>query len=159
VLGCELRVMLSGAWWYNCGAPRNGGWEGGWQYRGGGRNWFVGYLSWLTLLGVFPALLSDAPTLSSGRCCEPDTGPPVGARVHVFGGDPFGDIVCERQDVCKRIINSFAHFECSRRIVETIEGSSDLRWNEGLLYPFSLSWTGVYHWTFDPMRPGWEKKS
>ena len=28
-------------------------------------------------------------------------------------------------------------------IVENIEGSSDLRWNKGLLYPSTLSWTSV----------------
>jgi hypothetical protein len=34
----------------------------------------VGCPNYLPLFGVFPA--SDAPTLSSGRCCEP-TGHPV----------------------------------------------------------------------------------
>ena len=48
----------------------------------------------MSLLSIFPALLSDAPTLSSGRCCEPNR-PPSGAISVVFGGDPFIDIVCE----------------------------------------------------------------
>jgi len=39
-------------------------------------------------------------------------------------------------------------------IVENIEGSSDLRRNEGLLYPSSFSPTVVFHFAFDPMKPG-----
>jgi hypothetical protein len=39
-------------------------------------------------------------------------------------------------------------------IVENIEGSSDLRRNEGLLYPSYLSRTEVFHYTFDRMKPG-----
>ena len=34
--------------------------------------------------------------------------------------------------------------------VENIEGSCDLRQNEGLLYPSDLSQTVVLHCTFDP---------
>ena len=47
-------------------------------------------------LGVFPALLYGAPTLSSGRCCEPNS-PPVEAILVVFSRDPFVDIVCEQK--------------------------------------------------------------
>ena len=39
-------------------------------------------------------------------------------------------------------------------VVENIEGSSDLRWNEGLIYPYYLSQTVVFHCTFDFMKPG-----
>jgi len=52
----------------------------------------------MPILGVFPALSSDAPTLSSGRCCDPNS-PPVGAILVVFGGYPFVDIVCEQMMV------------------------------------------------------------
>jgi hypothetical protein len=41
------------------------------------------------LFGVFLALIADPPILSSGRCCEP----PGVARMVVFGGDPFVDLV------------------------------------------------------------------
>jgi len=56
----------------------------------------------VSLLGVFPALLSDAPTLSSGRCCEPNR-PPGGAILVVFGGDLFVDIVCEQKMVVNKL--------------------------------------------------------
>ena len=39
-------------------------------------------------------------------------------------------------------------------MVENIDGSSDHRRNEGLLYPSELSRTVVFHFTFDPMKPG-----
>jgi len=52
----------------------------------------------VTSLGAFPASSSHAPTLSSGRCCEPN-GPSAGAILVVFGGDPFVDIVCEQKMV------------------------------------------------------------
>ena len=55
----------------------------------------------MSLLGVFPALLSDAPALSSGHCCEPNR-PPGGAILVVCGGDPFVDIVCERKIVVNK---------------------------------------------------------
>jgi hypothetical protein len=48
----------------------------------------------VSLLGVFPASLSDSPTLSFGRCCEPNS-LLVGAILVVLGRDPFVDIVCE----------------------------------------------------------------
>jgi len=38
--------------------------------------------------------------------------------------------------------------------VEKSEGSSDLRRNEGLLYPSYVSRTVVFHCTVDPMKPG-----
>ena len=66
-------------------------------------------MSWLS---VFPALLSDAPTLSSGSCREPN-GPPVGAILVVFAGYPCVDIICEHKAGGKRIINSVANVECS----------------------------------------------
>ena len=50
----------------------------------------------MPLLGVFPALFSDAPTLPSVCFCEPNW-PPSGARLVVFSGDLFVDIVCEQQ--------------------------------------------------------------
>ena len=55
------------------------------------------------LLGVFPASLSAAPTLYSGRCCEPNS-PPNGVILVVFGGHPFVDIVCEQ----KMVVNKFS---------------------------------------------------
>jgi len=53
----------------------------------------------VSLFGVFPALLSDAPKLSSGRCCCEPNRPPSGAILVVFGGDPFINIVCEQKMV------------------------------------------------------------
>ena len=62
----------------------------------------MGCLNCVSLFGVFPAILSDAPTLSSGRCCEPNR-PPGGAILVVFGGDPFIDIVCESKMVVMKL--------------------------------------------------------
>jgi hypothetical protein len=56
----------------------------------------------VSLLDVYPALLSDAPTLSSGRFCEPNR-PPGGAVVVVFAGDPFVNIVCEQKKVVNQL--------------------------------------------------------
>jgi hypothetical protein len=53
------------------------------------------------LLGVFPALLSDPPILSSGDCCKPNS-QLVGAILVVFSGDPFVDIVCEQKRVVSK---------------------------------------------------------
>ena len=54
----------------------------------------------MTLLGVFPALLSDAPTLFSQCGCEPNS-PPVGDILVGFSGDPFVNIICEQKMVVK----------------------------------------------------------
>ena len=56
----------------------------------------------MSLLSVFPALLSAALTLSSGHCCEPNR-PPGGAILVVLGGDPFVDIVCEQMIVVNKL--------------------------------------------------------
>jgi len=50
----------------------------------------------VSLLGVFPVLVSGVPTLSSGHCSEPNS-PPVGAILVLLGGDPFVHIVCEQR--------------------------------------------------------------
>ena len=55
----------------------------------------MGCLNCMSLLSVFPALLSDAPTLSSGHCCEPNS-PLVGDILVVLGRDPFVDIMCKQ---------------------------------------------------------------
>ena len=52
----------------------------------------------MSLLDPFATLLSDAPTLSSGHCCEPYR-PPGGAILVVFGGDLFVNIECEHKMV------------------------------------------------------------
>jgi len=52
----------------------------------------------VSLVGVFPASLSNAPTFSSGQCCEPNSAL-VGAILVVVGGDPFVDILCKQQIV------------------------------------------------------------
>jgi len=49
-------------------------------------------------------------------------------------------------------------FRMKQSIVENIEGSSDLRRNEGLLSPSYLSQTVVFHYTFDPWNPAEKKK-
>jgi len=54
------------------------------------------------LNGVFPALIFDAPTVSSGHCYEPNH-QPVGAIVVVFGGDPYIDIICEQTMVVNNL--------------------------------------------------------
>ena len=56
----------------------------------------------MSLLGVFPAVLSDAPSLPSGHYCEPNS-PPDGAMLVVFGGDPFVDIVYEQMMVVNKL--------------------------------------------------------
>ena len=56
----------------------------------------------MSLLGVFPILLSHAPTLSSGRCSVANS-PPVGAILVVFGGDPCFHIICEQKMVVNQI--------------------------------------------------------
>jgi hypothetical protein len=63
----------------------------------------------VALLGVFPGLYSGTPTLSFGRCCEPNS-PPGGAISVVFSGDPFIDIVCKQYDDSNQIINSIGNF-------------------------------------------------
>jgi hypothetical protein len=49
-------------------------------------------LNCVSLVSVFPALLSDAPILSSGYCSEPES-PPAAALLVVFGGNPLVHIV------------------------------------------------------------------
>ena len=56
----------------------------------------------MSFLGVFQALISDAPTLSSGRCCEQNS-KSVGAILVDFGGDPFVDIICEQMIVVDQL--------------------------------------------------------
>jgi hypothetical protein len=60
--------------------------------------------------GVFPALLSDASTLSSGHCAEPNR-PPAGAMLGVFCADLFFDIVCKQKDNIRQIINLNGDFK------------------------------------------------
>jgi hypothetical protein len=55
----------------------------------------------VSVLGVFPAVLSEAAILSSGRCCEPNS-PHVGAILIVFTGYLFVDTVCEQKMVPKK---------------------------------------------------------
>jgi len=62
------------------------------------------------LIGVFPALLSDAPTMSSGHCYEANS-PQAGAILVVIGGDLFVDIVCKQTDDSNQIFNSIGNFE------------------------------------------------
>jgi len=62
----------------------------------------VGCPNYLSLLSVFPVLLSDARTLSSGCCCEPNS-PLVGVILVVIGGDPFIDIVFEPKLVVNKL--------------------------------------------------------
>ena len=47
---------------------------------------------------MLPALSSDAPTLSSGCCCEPNSAP-GGAILIIFGRDPFVEILCNQKMV------------------------------------------------------------
>jgi len=70
----------------------------------------------VSLLGVFPALLSDAPKLSSGHSCEPKS-PPVGAILVVFGGDLCVNIVCEQKmglntSLIQVLISNEAEYSC-----------------------------------------------
>jgi hypothetical protein len=83
------------------------------------------------LLSVFLAILSDAPTLSCGQCCEANR-LLSGARFVVFGGDLFIDIECEQNDASIQIMNSVGGFQMMQRIVQNIESGSDLRRNGGL---------------------------
>jgi len=111
----------------------------------------------VSLLGVLPALLCDAPTLSSGRCCELNS-PTVGAILVVFGGDPFVEIVCEKTMVVNKLSIQLVISRMKWSIVGNIECSSDLRRNEGLLNPSYLSRSVVFQCTPDPMNSGCEKK-
>jgi hypothetical protein len=97
--------------------------------------WRMKLICRLPELSVFtpriPLLLSDAPTLSSGHCCEPSS-PTCGAILVVFGGDPFVDIVCKPKYDCSQKNQFNWLFLMKQSIVENIEGSSGLRQNEGL---------------------------
>ena len=64
----------------------------------------------MSLSGVFPALISDAPTLSSGHRFEQNS-PPVGAILVDLGGDLCVNIICEQIIDGNRIINSIGVFE------------------------------------------------
>jgi len=104
-------------------------------------------------------ILSGDSELSSPGCCEPN-GPPGGARLTVFGGDPSVDILCQT-----KIVGNYYRCEMRSRMngskVEYIAGSSDLRWNEGLLISHSVVTSCVvFHYTFDLWNiPGpWEKE-
>jgi hypothetical protein len=104
------------------------------------------------LLGVFPALLYDATTLSSGCCCEPNN-PPGGAILVDFSGDPFVDIGCEQTGGSKQIVIAMGNFECSGvqwkifKVAVTFSGMK-------ASYIHLLCHVLVFHCTFDSMKPG-----
>jgi hypothetical protein len=59
--------------------------------------WWVARIECLCSV-YFAAWSSDAPTLSSGGCCEANR-PHGGAILAVFSADPFVDIGCEQKMV------------------------------------------------------------
>ena len=59
----------------------------------------------MSLLGVLTVLLPDALTLSSGRCCEPNS-PPAGDILVVFDGDLLVDVICAKMIGSNQILNS-----------------------------------------------------
>jgi len=112
----------------------------------------VGCPNWVSLLGVFPASLSDASTLSSGRCGEPNS-PPVGAIEVVFCRDPFVDIACEQKDSSKKIINAIGDSVCSRVWLRIWKVAVTFGRMKGSHIQF-LCHGLVFQCAFDPMKPG-----
>jgi hypothetical protein len=92
-------------------------------------------------------LLPGDSELSSVRHCEPNR-PPGGAILTVVGGDPFVDMQCETTIVV-HYYRCEMRYRINRSMVEYMAGSSDLRRNEGLLYPIVLTRSVVSHYTCD----------
>jgi len=126
-----------------------------WSFAVSLASWSVGYLDSVSVFSLFPALLSDAPTLSSGSCCKPNS-PPVVAILVVFSRDPFVDTVCEQQ--CGEQLSIQLEISNNAEYDWQFEGCSDLQQSEGLLYASYSSQTMAVHCTFHPMIPDRENE-
>ena len=107
--------------------------------------------NWVSLLNVFLALLSDAPTLPSG-CCGEGTRSRVGAILVVFGGNLFIDIICVQKHCSTQIINPLGDFGRSRvwlRILKVAVTFGGMK----AYYIHLLCHRLVFHCTFDTMKP------
>jgi hypothetical protein len=76
----------------------------------------------VSLFSVFPALSSNAPTLSSGSCCEANSSP-VGAILVIFCRDPFVDIVSEYKIGRNQIMNSNGDYELGRVLFRLLKAA------------------------------------
>jgi len=136
LVGCELCVMLNGDGWYNCGAPGKHCCEGGWPYPCGGWYWLLCFQIWLPLQVACSQQLSGYSELSSPRCREPNR-PPGGAKLTVFGGDPFVNMLCYT-NIVVNYYRCDMRYRINRSLVDFIAGSSDLQQNKGLLISHSV---------------------
>jgi len=126
-------------------------------YPSGGYIWFLGCPIWVSLLCVFSTLVSDASTLVSERCWEPNS-PPVGAILVVICGDLSVDVVCEQKHSSKQIMNAIGDFECFWVYLKILKVAVTFGGMKASYIDF-LCHGLVFHCTFDPMKPGWEKET